>query len=141
MAQLVDRDDIESLRIELTEIGRSLRSSLRRSFSSFRSHSVVSFGSSNNNNNHHNDDDDVVDEECALQWAAIERMPTNDRVRSSLLEVSDGNEAAGFGKRKRVIDVTKLGDLERHMFIEKLIKDIEHDNLHLLQKIRKRMDK
>lgn len=141
MAQLVDRDDIESLRIELTEIGRSLRSSLRRSFSSFRSHSVMSFGSNNNNTN---DDDDIVDEEYALQWAAIERMPTNDRVRSSLFEVSDGNdgnEAAGFGRRKRVIDVTKLGDLERHMFIEKLIKDIEHDNLHLLQKIRKRMDK
>ncbi|XP_076900742.1 pleiotropic drug resistance protein 3-like isoform X4 [Bidens hawaiensis] len=41
----------------------------------------------------------------------------------------------------KVVDVTKLLAPERHMFIEKLIKHIENDNLRLLQKLRKRTDK
>jgi hypothetical protein len=44
-------------------------------------------------------------------------------------------------KEKRVTDVTKLGPEERHLFIERLIKDIEQDNLGLLRKIRNRIDR
>jgi hypothetical protein len=129
MAQLVGRDDIESLRAELSELGRSLRSSFQRQASSFRSNSsALSAGR-----------DDNLDGELALRWAAIERLPTVKRLRSSLYDENDGHEADG--KRKRVVDVTKLGALERHVFVEKLIKHIEHDNLRLLQKIRERMDK
>nr|GLL29378.1 pleiotropic drug resistance protein 3-like [Ipomoea trifida] len=69
-----------------------------------------------------------------LQWAAIERLPTFDRLRSA---VFDEENKQG----KRVVDVTRLGGVERHMFIEKLIKHIEHDNLRLLKKIRKRIDR
>ncbi|KAF3454732.1 hypothetical protein FNV43_RR05180 [Rhamnella rubrinervis] len=129
MAQMVGRDDIESLRIELAEIGRSLRSSFRRQTSSFRS----STGSAN------------ADVEYALQWAAIERLPTYNRLRASLFDSLDGVHRDGDddvdGKGKRVVDVTKLADDERHLFIEKLIKHIEHDNLRLLRKIRHRIDK
>lgn len=128
MAQLVGSDDIESLRIELSEIGRGLRSSFRRHASSFRS---VSGMSSTNGD---------ADEEYHLQWAEIERLPTYDRLRSSLVdEYVDGRKADSNGKR--VIDVTKLGSQERHMFVEKLIKHIENDNLRLLQKYRKRIDR
>ncbi|CAM8903086.1 unnamed protein product [Rhodiola kirilowii] len=42
---------------------------------------------------------------------------------------------------KKVVDVTKLGGHERHLFIEKLIKHIENDNLRLLQKLRARMER
>lgn len=125
MAQLVGADEIESFRIELSEIGRSLRSSFQRHTASFRSNSAISFG---------NDVD--PDNESVLQWSAIDRLPTFERLRTSLF---DGNEADGKGRR--VVDVTKLGAPERHMFIEKLIKHIEHDNLRLLQKIRKRIDR
>ncbi|CAM8923252.1 unnamed protein product [Rhodiola kirilowii] len=128
MAQLVGTDDIESLRNELSEIGRSLRSSFRRHVSSFRS---ISGMSSTNGD---------VDDEYNLQWAEIERLPTYDRLRSSLVdEYVDGSKAGSNGKR--VIDVTKLGPEERHMFVEKLIKHIENDNLRLLQKCRKRIDR
>ncbi|KAL3538281.1 hypothetical protein ACH5RR_001647 [Cinchona calisaya] len=117
MAQLVGTDETE-----LSELGRSWGLSLQRIGSSFRSNvSVLSAGK----------DDD---EESALQWAAIDRLPTFERLRSFLFdELVD--------KRKRVIDVTKLGALERHMSIEKLIKHIEHVNLRLLKKIRKRIHK
>ncbi|CAK9136216.1 unnamed protein product [Ilex paraguariensis] len=123
MAQLVGPDDIESLRIELSEIGRSIRSSFRRHTSSFRSVS----GLSSTQNDHE------VDDEYLSQWAAVERLPTLERLRSSLFDENEGG--------KRVVDVTKLDAVERHMFIDKLIKHIENDNLLLLQKFRKRLDK
>ncbi|KAK6915724.1 Plant PDR ABC transporter associated [Dillenia turbinata] len=128
MAQLVGADEIESFRIELAEIGRSLRSSFQRHASSFRSSSAIS-----------STKDDFNDEN-KLQWAAIERLPTSERLRSSLFDEYD-DESKPDAKGKRVIDVTALGALERHMFIEKLIKHIQHDNLRLLQKIRRRIDR
>ncbi|KAG5525529.1 hypothetical protein RHGRI_031988 [Rhododendron griersonianum] len=127
MAQLVGNDEIESLRIELAEIGKSLRSSVRRHISSSRSSSEL------------NSVKDDVDNEFALQWAKIDRLPTFERLRSSLFDESDGSEVDVQGKR--VVDVTKLGALERQMFVEKLIKYIENDNLRLLQKMRNRVDK
>lgn len=123
MADLVGRDDIESLGIELSTIGRSLS----RSLSNFRSNSALSNGN-----------DEKVNEEIALLWAAIERLPTAKRVRSSLFDENDEDEDS---RRKQVIDVTELGALERHAFIEKLIKNIQLDNLKLLKKIRTRIDK
>ncbi|KAF7818005.1 pleiotropic drug resistance protein 3-like [Senna tora] len=100
-------DEIETVRVELAHIGKSLRSSLRRQGSSNRSRDQES--------------DNEID--YAVQWAAIERLPTYNRLR------------------KRVVDVTKLGANERHLFVERLIKHIEHDNLQLLKKIKKRIDK
>ncbi|GLT31126.1 hypothetical protein SLA2020_058870 [Shorea laevis] len=119
MDLMVGVDEIESLRVELSEIGRSLRSSFRFHTSSFRSSSALSSVK---------DDADV---DYAQQWAAIERLPTFERLRSSLFDQNKG---------KQVVDVTKLGDLERHLFVEKLIKHIELDNLKLLRKIRNRID-
>ncbi|GFY89106.1 pleiotropic drug resistance 9 [Actinidia rufa] len=127
MDQLVGNAEIDSLRIEMAEIGKSLRSSFRHRTSSLRSRSDL--GSVK----------DDTDDEYALQWAAIERLPTFDRLRSSLFDENEDGKIDVQGKR--IIDVTKLGAPERHMFIDKLIKDIENDNLRLLQKMRKRIDK
>ncbi|PWA74787.1 pleiotropic drug resistance protein 3 [Artemisia annua] len=129
MAQLVGSEEIESFRNELSEIGRSIRSSFRRRTSSLRANSDIS-----SLNNH-----DETDEEGLLQWAAIDRLSTFERLRSSLFDEDNGDGDAVKGKK--VVDVTKLLAPERHMFIEKLIKHIENDNLQLLQKLRKRTDK
>ncbi|PHT62246.1 Pleiotropic drug resistance protein 3 [Capsicum annuum] len=128
MAQLVGPDDIESFRMDLAEIGRSLRSSFRHQSSSFRSNSALSAS----------EKDEVVDEESMLAWAAIERLSTFDRLRSSVFEEINDNETNV--KKKRVTNVTKLGAVQRRVFIEKMIKHIEHDNFQLLHKIRKRID-
>ncbi|KAF9674338.1 hypothetical protein SADUNF_Sadunf10G0116900 [Salix dunnii] len=77
------------------------------------------------------------DDEVRLQWAAIERLPTLKRIKTSLFEASN----AKGDKGKRVTDVTKLGAAERHLFIEKLIKHVENDNLRLLQNLRERIDR
>ncbi|ESQ52364.1 hypothetical protein EUTSA_v10016144mg [Eutrema salsugineum] len=107
----------DELRLELAEIGKSTGSSFRSS-------------SSRN---------ELEDEaEYALQWAELQRLPTFKRLRSSLLD-EEGDEAVEKGKR--VADVTKLGATERHLLIEKLIKHIENDNLKLLNKIRRRLER
>ncbi|XP_010270957.1 PREDICTED: pleiotropic drug resistance protein 3-like [Nelumbo nucifera] len=81
------------------------------------------------------------DDEVELQyWAAIQRLPTFQRIRTSLFD-PQGNENGSQVAGKKLIDVTRLGAGERHMFIEKLIKHIEHDNLRLLQKLRERIDR
>ncbi|AEE79095.1 ABC transporter-like protein [Arabidopsis thaliana] len=131
MAHMVGADDIESLRVELAEIGRSIRSSFRRHTSSFRSSSSIYEVENDGDVNDH-------DAEYALQWAEIERLPTVKRMRSTLLD--DGDESM-TEKGRRVVDVTKLGAVERHLMIEKLIKHIENDNLKLLKKIRRRIDR
>lgn len=108
---------------EMSEIGR-IRS---HSSSSFRQHSMRSVSAET-------EEGDVVD---ASLWAAVERLPTFERLRSSLFGGEGDEEKDG----RRVVDVTKLGDVERHLFIEKLIHQIENDNLKLLTKIRERIHK
>ena len=125
MAQLVGSEEIELLRTELSEIGRNLRSSFRHHTSNLLTNSEVGHG-----NNHDETDENL------LEWAEIDRLPTFERLRSSLFDEENGDV-----KGKKVVDVTKLLAPERHMFIEKLIKHIENDNLQLLQKLRKRTDK
>ncbi|MED6135634.1 drug-responsive transcription factor pdr3 [Stylosanthes scabra] len=129
MDQLVGVDEIESLRFELAEIGRSIRSSFRSHASSFRSSSSI--------NPAHDVDNSEVD---ALQWNEIQRLPTFERITSALFDEHDSN-GMNQVKGRKVVDVSKLGAQERHLFIEKLIKHIENDNLLLLQKLRKRIDK
>uniref|UniRef100_A0A2N9GFS1 ABC transporter domain-containing protein n=1 Tax=Fagus sylvatica TaxID=28930 RepID=A0A2N9GFS1_FAGSY len=124
MAQMVGASEIE-----LAENARTLRSLLietriielanKRRLHSLLQHHNFSFHSSFTFSS---DKDDVADHEYALQWAPIERLPAFERLRTSLFDKDDE-------KGKRVIDVTKLGALERHIFIEKLIKNIEDDNL------------
>ncbi|XP_039161831.1 pleiotropic drug resistance protein 3 isoform X2 [Eucalyptus grandis] len=130
MAELVgmESDGIESSRKELSELGRSFRSSFQLHASSLRSTSSVSASK------------DDINDEYDLQWAVIERLPTVERLRSSLFD-KENNGRAFDDKGKKVVDVTKLGALEHHFLVEKLIKHITDDNLNLLRKIRNRTEK
>ncbi|KAK2973178.1 hypothetical protein RJ640_009808 [Escallonia rubra] len=127
MAQLVASDEIKAQHVALPELGRSLATSFQQHFSNSKN-SLTSSSV-----------EDDANDECTLLWAEIERLPTFERLRSSLFNEYDGHGADA--KRKQVIDVTELGALERHMFVEKLIKHVENDNLRLLQKLRRRIDK
>ncbi|XP_031378178.1 ABC transporter G family member 37-like [Punica granatum] len=84
-----------------------------------------------------------VDDEVKLQWAAIDRLPTFRRLRTSLFD--DGKVSGSQNNPdvagKRVVDIMKLGGLERHMFIENLLKRVEDDNFRLLQKLKERIDR
>ncbi|XP_020552704.1 pleiotropic drug resistance protein 3-like isoform X2 [Sesamum indicum] len=87
-----------------------------------------------------NDLDEEASAAVSQQWAAIDRLPTLERLRSSLF-VENIEESGDDKAENVVIDVSKLGQSERRGLVEKLIRHIEHDNLRLLRQIRKRMDK
>ena len=79
------------------------------------------------------------DDEVELQWAAIERLPTFKRIRTSLVDNKLLNIDGKGEEGNRMIDVTRLGASERRVFIDKLITVIEEDNLRLLKKLKERI--
>ena len=79
----------------------------------------------------------ALDEEEELKWAAIERLPTYDRLRKGMLRnvMSDGRLVA------EEVDVTNLGDSEKKLLMETMLKIIEEDNEQFLKKLRARNDR
>ncbi|KAK7335964.1 hypothetical protein VNO80_28128 [Phaseolus coccineus] len=73
------------------------------------------------------------DDEEALKWAALEKLPTYNRLKKGLLITSNGevNE----------IDVTDIGTQERKHVLERLVRDAEEDNEKFLLKLRERIDR
>lgn len=89
----------------------------------------------------------VDDDEEALRWAAIERLPTYSRVRTAILSeaaaaggVNDDDDG-GKQQRFKEVDVRKLGVGERQEFIERVFRVAEEDNQRFLQKLRNRIDR
>ncbi|XP_058074190.1 ABC transporter G family member 42-like [Magnolia sinica] len=83
----------------------------------------------------------IDDDEEALRWAALEKLPTYERLRTSVLKsyVESDNQANRLLSRE--VDVRKLNIDERQEFIERLFKVTEEDNERFLKKFRNRIDK
>ncbi|GMH11879.1 hypothetical protein Nepgr_013720 [Nepenthes gracilis] len=77
-------------------------------------------------------DRDEYDEE-ALRWAAIEKLPTYNRVRKGIL-----SEA---GVPPREIDIDKLGFQEKRELLERLVNIAEEDHEKFLLRLRERIDR
>lgn len=73
------------------------------------------------------------DDEEALKWASIEKLPTYLRVRRGILSLE--------GESAREIDVKNLGLLERRNILERLVKIAEEDNERFLLKLKDRMER
>ncbi|KAL2489953.1 ABC transporter G family member 40 [Forsythia ovata] len=72
------------------------------------------------------------DDEEALKWAALEKLPTFDRLRKGLLFGSQGvNE----------VDVHDLGFEDKKNLIERLVNVVDEDNEKFLLKLRHRIDR
>ncbi|XP_059293144.1 pleiotropic drug resistance protein 1 [Lycium ferocissimum] len=106
-------------------ISRSMRgSSLRANSNSiWRNNGVEVFSRSGR------DEDD----EEALKWAALEKLPTFDRLRKGLLFGSQGAAAE--------VDIDDLGFQERKNLLERLVKVADEDNEKFLLKLRNRIDR
>ncbi len=81
-----------------------------------------------------------TDDEVELQWAAIEKLPTIKRLRTSLFD-SEYDGASEGQKNHTMTDLSKLGALERQLIVDKLINHVEEDNRRLLLKMREHMDR
>ncbi|KDO36544.1 hypothetical protein CISIN_1g045765mg, partial [Citrus sinensis] len=96
--------------------------SLRRSASGWRSTSGGAFSRSSRRE----------EEEEALKWAALEKLPTYNRLKKGILSTSSGHA--------NEIDVDDLGLQERQRLINKLVKVADVDNEKFLLKLKNRID-
>ncbi|KAK8608426.1 hypothetical protein V6N13_023850 [Hibiscus sabdariffa] len=83
----------------------------------------------------------VDDDEEALKWAAIEKLPTYDRLRTSIMQSFVDHEIIGNKVEHRAVDVRNLDINDRQKFIDMLFKVAEEDNEKFLKKFRNRIDK
>ncbi|KAJ7971515.1 Pleiotropic drug resistance ABC transporter [Quillaja saponaria] len=77
------------------------------------------------------------DDEEELRWAAIERLPTYDRLRKGVLkQVLDNGKVV-----QNEVDVTNLGMQEKKQLMESILKVVEDDNEKFLLRLRERSDR
>jgi hypothetical protein len=83
------------------------------------------------------------DDEDALRWAALERLPTHDRVRRAIVPIGlGGDEAApAWGKGVVDVDVLSLGPSQRRALLERLVRVADEDNERFLLKLKDRIDR
>ncbi|KAK4279541.1 hypothetical protein QN277_011309 [Acacia crassicarpa] len=81
--------------------------------------------------------DEENDDEEKLKWAAIERLPTYDRMRKGILKQVLENGRINYEE----VDITKLGMQEKKILMESILKTVEEDNEKFLQRLRERIDR
>ncbi|XVF24907.1 hypothetical protein REPUB_Repub13aG0168200 [Reevesia pubescens] len=128
-------DGTEKARTSRSRSKNNMSSSIRSSLSkSTRRIEDVFAGGSRNSR--------AQEDEEALRWAAIEKLPTYKRLRTSIInsfvEAGDGNNDK-FAPRE--VDVRKLDMDDRQKFINALFKVAEEDNEQFLKRFRNRVDK
>lgn len=72
------------------------------------------------------------DDEEALKWAVLEKLPTVDRLRRGILVGSKGAED---------VDVHDLGNEDKKKLVERLVKNVDDDNERFLRKLRSRIER
>jgi hypothetical protein len=77
------------------------------------------------------------DDEEALKWAALQKLPTYDRMRTVMLK----NISADGGVSHQEFDVRKLSYQDRQQLISKILQKTEEDNERFLLKTRERIDR
>ncbi|XP_062117542.1 pleiotropic drug resistance protein 2-like [Humulus lupulus] len=77
------------------------------------------------------------DDEEELRWAAIQRIPTFERMRKGVMKQVLENGRIVHNE----IDFTKLGGLEKKQIVETVLKIVEEDNEKFLRRLRDRTDR
>ncbi|GJN13496.1 hypothetical protein PR202_gb00206 [Eleusine coracana subsp. coracana] len=92
--------------------------------------------------------DDGEDDEEALRWAALEKLPTFARLQHAVLPPSDDPDGDGEGATRprhhaaaRVVDVRGLGPHERRALMERLVRVADEDNERFLRRLKDRIER
>lgn len=96
-------------------------------------------GSYNRRSSRHSEED-----EEALRWAALEKLPTYDRLRTTIMKSytnEDENQRQRTSILHKEIDVRKLDPNDKQQFIDRIFKVAEEDIEKFLRKFRNRIDK
>ena len=78
------------------------------------------------------------DDEEALKWAALQKLPTYDRMRTAIMK---NIGADGITTSQEEIDVRHLSYEDRQQIISKLLRVTDEDNERFLLKFRERIDR
>ncbi|KAI7983286.1 Pleiotropic drug resistance protein 2 [Camellia lanceoleosa] len=78
-----------------------------------------------------------VDDEEELKWAAIERLPTYDRVRRGMLQQVTSNGRV----IRNEVDMTNLDTQDKKLLMESILRVVEDDNEKFLNRLRDRTDR
>nr|CAB3459684.1 unnamed protein product [Digitaria exilis] len=84
------------------------------------------------------------DDEEALRWAALEKLPTFVRLQRAVLPPVADDDDAGAEKHHpaaRVVDVRGLGPHDRRELVERLVHVAEEDNERFLLKLKDRVER
>ncbi|XP_047307747.1 ABC transporter G family member 39-like [Impatiens glandulifera] len=77
------------------------------------------------------------DDEEELEWAAIEKLSTYDRLRKRMFNmILDNGKVV-----QKEVEVTKLGRQERKQLMESVFQIVEQDNEKFLKRLRQRTDR
>ncbi|KAJ8640586.1 hypothetical protein MRB53_017280 [Persea americana] len=74
----------------------------------------------------------MENDEEALRWATLEKLPTYDRLRKGMLTRPEGE--------RMEVDIESLGYQEKKILLDRLIKIAEEDNEKFLLKLKNRID-
>lgn len=77
------------------------------------------------------------DDDMELRWAALERLPTYDRLRKGMLPQTMVNGRIGLEE----VDLTNLAPKEKKHLMEMILKFVEEDNEKFLRRLRERTDR
>ncbi|KAJ4797884.1 ABC transporter G family member 36 [Rhynchospora pubera] len=75
----------------------------------------------------------AANDEEALMWASLERLPTYARMRTGILTLTEGEQ--------REVDVNRLAFIERKALLDRLLRTAEEDHERFLMKLRDRIDR
>ncbi|XP_045828646.1 pleiotropic drug resistance protein 2-like [Trifolium pratense] len=78
-----------------------------------------------------------VDDEEELKWAALERLPTFERLKKSI--VKQVIESGGFSYEE--IDISKLGIHDKNKLMDGILRTVEEDNEKFLLKMKERIQR
>ncbi|KAK7284891.1 hypothetical protein RJT34_19645 [Clitoria ternatea] len=87
------------------------------------------------------DDDDDNENEEDLKWAAIERLPTVDRMRNGMLRVAHDNGSNPVPVQYYHLNFTNLPLQHKKLLLDTLLNIVEHDNDRFLRRLRDRLDR
>ncbi|PWA77438.1 plant PDR ABC transporter associated [Artemisia annua] len=121
-------------------VGRSISKSISRAASSWRMDDVFSTGgggSHDGRSSRHS-----MEDEEALRWAALEKLPTYNRLRTTIFKsYIPSDQHQPMPTEQMLVDVRELDPHARQEFIDKIFKVAEEDNEIFLRKFKDRVDK
>lgn len=84
-----------------------------------------------------------MEDEEALRWAALEKLPTYTRLRTTIFKsyIPPGQQETHSADHQMLVDVRELDPTARQSFIDKIFVVPEEDNERFLRKFRDRVDK